>query len=96
LPNRDGPGCGLVKGEKPMNIAQQIKQELAHICMIEPDQIKADAWLIEYGLDSIRSMELVIALEEHFEIELPDEAIARLQTVADVIKLIESQLVKGG
>jgi acyl carrier protein len=79
-----------------MNIAQQIKQELAYICAIEPERIKAEAWLIEYGLDSVRSMDLVIALEDQFGIELPDEAIARLQTVADVIKLIEGQLVKGG
>ena len=79
-----------------MNIAQQIKQELAYICAIEPERIKEEAWLIEYDLDSIRLLELVLDLENHFELELPDAAIARLQTVADVIKLIEGQLVKGG
>ena len=72
-----------------MTIAQQIKQELAQICAIDPADVRDDAWLIEYGLDSVRSLELIMALEEHFDIELPDEAFARLQTVADVVRLIE-------
>jgi acyl carrier protein len=76
-----------------MNIAQQIKQELARIYAIEPERIMEETWLIEYGLDSLRIMELVLALEDHFDIELRDEAIARLQTVADLVKLIEGQLI---
>jgi acyl carrier protein len=74
-----------------MTIAQQIKAELANICQLDPAQISDEAWLIDYGLDSIRSMELVIALEEQFDLELPDEAIARVQTVAHMIRLIEEQ-----
>lgn len=79
-----------------MDIAKQIKRELAYICAIEPEHIRDEAWLIEYGLDSVRSMELIITLEEHFDILIPDEAIARLQTVADVVKLIEKQTVQRG
>ncbi len=75
-----------------MTVKQQIKQELATICAInDANSIKDEAWLIEYGLDSLRSMELVMALEDYFQIELSDEAIGRLQTVGDVVTLIERQ-----
>lgn len=74
-----------------MNIAKQVKQELAHICAIDPAEVRDEAWLIEYGLDSVRSLELIMALEEHFYIELPDEVIARVRTVADLVRLIEQQ-----
>ncbi len=74
-----------------MTTAEQTKQELAHLCGIDPTLVRDEAWLIEYGLDSMRSLELIMALEEHFDIELPDEAIARVQTVADLVRLIEQQ-----
>jgi acyl carrier protein len=76
-----------------MSIAQQIKQELARIYAIEPERITDETWLIDLGLDSLRIMELVLVLEDHFDIELRDEAIARLQTVSDLVKLIEGQLI---
>lgn len=74
-----------------MTVAHQIKQELAHICAIDLADVRDEAWLIEYGLDSMRSLELIMVLEEHFDIELPDEAIARVRTVADLVRLIEQQ-----
>jgi len=72
-----------------MTIAQQVKQQLAQICAVDPTRVMDSARLIEYGLDSLRSMELIVALEEHFDIELPDQDIAYVRTVADLIRLIE-------
>jgi acyl carrier protein len=72
-----------------MTIAQQVKQQLAQICAVDPTRIVDNARLIEYGLDSLRSMELIVSLEEHFAIELPDQDIAYVRTVADLIRLIE-------
>ena len=74
-------------------IAETIKQEVANLCAVEPSQIRSDGWLIEYGLDSLRSMELIVTLEEHFAIEAPDEELSTLITVGDVIALVERQLV---
>jgi acyl carrier protein len=75
-----------------MTISQQVQQELAFVCAIDPEHVRRDAWLIEYGLDSLRSMELILALENHFDIEIENEAVARLTTVGDVINLIEEHL----
>lgn len=77
----------------PQEISEQIKAELAQICAISLDNIRNDDWLIEYGLDSLRSMELIISLEECFDIEIPDSEIARVTTVQDVIELIQRQLM---
>jgi acyl carrier protein len=74
-----------------MSIAAQVKQRLAKVCALNPAQITDDARLIEFGLDSLRSMELIVELEEHFAIELDDQAIVRVRTVADLIRLIEQQ-----
>ncbi len=77
----------------PQEISEQIKAELAQICAIHLDTIRNDGWLIEYGLDSLRSMELIINLEERFDIEIPDDEIATVTTVQDVINLIQQQLL---
>lgn len=75
-----------------MTLSHRIKQQLALVCAMPPERIKDDAWLIEYGFDSLRSMELVVALEEHFDVQIGDETIERLRTVCDVIALIEAEL----
>ena len=49
-----------------------------------------DAKFIEdLGADSLDTVELVMALEEEFTIEVPDEEAEKLQSVGDVIKYIE-------
>ena len=74
-----------------MNISNAIKHEIALVCAIDPATVREDAWLIEYGLDSVRSMDLILALEAHFAIDLPDEELGALTTVGDVIALIRRQ-----
>ncbi len=75
-----------------MHPTQTIIHHLAQLCAIDPAAIREEAWLIEYGLDSVRSLELVLTLERHFAIELPEEEIVRVVTVGDLIRLIESQI----
>ncbi len=50
----------------------------------------ADAKFIEdLGADSLDTVELVMAFEENFDIEVPDEEAEKLQSVADVVAYIE-------
>ena len=54
------------------------------------DQVTPDAKFIEdLGADSLDTVELVMALEEEFGNEIPDEQAEKLQSVGDVIKYIE-------
>jgi acyl carrier protein len=78
-----------------MDFHESIKQQLAAICAVPVSRIRRDAMLIEYGLDSIRSVELVVAMEERFSIEIPDVLMERMRTVDDVIELIGKQIERG-
>jgi acyl carrier protein len=75
-----------------MSVVEKVKSEVAQICAVGADEINKNALLIQYGLDSIRSMELIVALEDHFDIEVQDEDLARITTVEEVATLIEQEL----
>ena len=54
--------------------------------------MKEDAKFVEdLGADSLDVVELVMALEEKFDIEIPDDEAEKIQTVADVVAYIESK-----
>lgn len=57
---------------------------------VKPEQVTTEAKFIEdLGADSLDVVELVMALEEEFGHEIPDEEAEKLTTVGDVIKYIE-------
>lgn len=57
---------------------------------VKPEQVTSEAKFIEdLGADSLDVVELVMALEEEFGHEIPDEEAEKLTTVGDVIKYIE-------
>ena len=58
---------------------------------VEEDKVAEGASFIDdLGADSLDTVELVMAFEEEFGIEIPDEAAETIQTVGDAIKFIES------
>jgi acyl carrier protein len=74
--------------EKPID--QRVKDIIVEQLGVKPDQVTPEAKLIEdLGADSLDAVELVMALEEEFGIEVPDEQAEKLQTVGDIIKYIE-------
>jgi len=71
-------------------VPERVKKLVAQTCAVDPARVREDARLIEYGLDSVRGMDLIVALEEAFAIEIPDGAAGSLRTVSDVVRLVES------
>ena len=70
--------------------ADRIKKIIVEQLGVNEDQIKPEAKFIEdLGADSLDTVELVMALEEKFETEIPDEDAEKLQSVGDVIKFVE-------
>ena len=70
--------------------ADRIKKIIVEQLGVNEDQVKPEAKFIEdLGADSLDTVELVMALEEEFETEIPDEDAEKLQSVGDVIKFIE-------
>ena len=69
---------------------EKIKAVVAEQLDCDIAQIKEDSKFIEdLGADSLDVVELVMALEEEFDIEIPDEAAEKILTVADALKYIE-------
>ena len=74
--------------DKPLE--QRVKDIIVEQLGVKPDQVTPAAKFIEdLGADSLDTVELVMALEEEFGIEVPDEQAEKLQSVGDVIKYVE-------
>merc|ERR1719367_148853 len=59
---------------------------------VDKDKVIASATLTELGADSLDIVETVMALEEAFDVELPDEETTKLKNVGDVADLIQRKL----
>ncbi|MGM0445008.1 MAG: acyl carrier protein [Bacillota bacterium] len=70
-------------------IVKVVSEELA----ISEDEITEDASFIDdLGADSLDVVELIMALEEEFDIEIPDEDAEEIATVSDAVEYIEENL----
>ena len=59
----------------------------------DPDKVTEKASLIDdLGADSLDNVELVMAFEEEFDVEIPDDAAEHIQTVGDAVKFIDEKL----
>ncbi len=73
------------------NIEEKVKKIIVEQLTVNPDQVTPDAKFVEdLGADSLDNVELIMALEEEFNLEVPDEEAEKLQSVGDVIKYIEA------
>ncbi|MEI8288744.1 MAG: acyl carrier protein [Verrucomicrobiota bacterium] len=74
--------------DKPID--QRVKDIIVEQLGVKPDQVVPSAKFIEdLGADSLDTVELVMALEEEFGIEVPDDQAEKLQSVGDVLKYVE-------
>ncbi|MBX2813722.1 MAG: acyl carrier protein [Myxococcales bacterium] len=71
------------------SIEDKVKSIIVDQLGISEDDVKPDASFIDdLGADSLDIVELVMAMEEYFEIEIPDEEAENIKTVGDAIKYI--------
>jgi acyl carrier protein len=71
------------------SIAERVKQIVAEQLGVDEDQVTNEASFMEdLGADSLDTVELVMALEEEFDIEIPDEDAEKIQNVQDAIDYI--------
>jgi len=74
------------------SIEEKVKDIIVEQLGVNPEQVTPQASFIEdLGADSLDIVELVMAFEEEFSVEVPDEDAEKLQTVGDVIKYIEER-----
>ena len=69
-------------------LARVTKMVVEHLD-VEEEKVTANAHFIDdLGADSLDNVELVMAFEEEFDIEIPDDAAETIQTVGDAVKFI--------
>jgi acyl carrier protein len=74
-----------------MAIIDDVKEVVVEQLNVNPDEVKEESKFVEdLGADSLDVVELVMALEEKFDIEIPDEDAEKIATVSDAIKFIEA------
>jgi len=78
-----------------MSIEQKIKAIIIEQLGVDEDEVTPQASFLEdLGADSLDIVELVMAMEEEFKIEIPDEDVEGLRTVQDVINYIRQHAVQ--
>ena len=74
-----------------MALLDDVKEVVIEQLDCDPAEVKEDSKFIEdLGADSLDVVELVMALEEKFDIEIPDEDAEKILTVPDAINYIEN------
>ena len=86
-------GSKFLKGPNMENIEAKVKKVVADKLGIDEATIKDDASFIEdLGADSLDTVELVMALEEEFGCEIPDEEAEKITTVQKAIDYIKANI----
>ncbi len=71
----------------------KVKQIIIEQLDVQADQVTAEASFIEdLGADSLDTVELVMALEENFDIEIPDEDAEKIKTVKAAVEYIDKNV----
>lgn len=74
------------------NIEEKVKDIIVEQLGVDASQVTPEAKFVEdLGADSLDTVELVMAFEEEFGIEVPDEDAEGLQTVGDVLRYVEQR-----
>jgi acyl carrier protein len=74
-------------------VVEGLKEIMAARLGLQAEQIVPAARLVEdLGLDSLDAVELAIAVERKFNIEVPEEELTKLKTVSDMVALVERRV----
>ena len=75
------------------NVEERVKKLICEQLGVKEEEVSSDASFVEdLGADSLDTVELVMALEEEFETEIPDEEAEKITTVQQAIAYIEANL----
>ena len=74
------------------SIEERVKKIVAEQLGVKEDEIQNSASFVEdLGADSLDTVELVMALEEEFNIEIPDEDAEKIAKISDAVEFIQAQ-----
>ena len=75
-----------------MSVEDRVKKIIIDQLGVSADEVKTEASFVDdLGADSLDIVELIMAFEEEFNIEIPDEIAEKLRTVHDAVELIDKE-----
>jgi acyl carrier protein len=75
-----------------MSVEEKVKEIIVDQLGVDENQVKSEASFIDdLGADSLDTVELVMALEEEFDIEIPDEDAEKIASVQNAVDYIKGQ-----
>lgn len=75
------------------NIEERVKDIIVEELGVEREKLTAEASFMEdLGADSLDTVELVMAFEKEFDIDIPDEEAEKLRTVGDALKYLHEKM----
>ena len=76
-----------------MSVAEKVKKMIVDQLGVSESEVVPEAKFIDdLGADSLDIVELIMALEDEYSIEIPDEDAEKMETVGDAIRYIEDRL----
>jgi acyl carrier protein len=75
-----------------LDIFEKVRSLISEQLDIDEDKITLETTFEDIDADSLDVVELVMALEEEFDLEIADEAVENIKTVADVVNYIEENI----
>lgn len=74
-------------------VFDKIKDIIVEQLDVEEDAVTMEASITEdLGADSLDVVDLVMSIEESFDVEIPDEEVEKIKTVGDIVKYIENKV----
>lgn len=72
---------------------EKLQQIIAEVLNVEPDEITMDTTFVDdLGADSLDVFQIIMGIDEEFDIEIPNEAAESIVTVADAVEQIKNAL----
>lgn len=79
-----------------MTVEEQIREIVARITRVDPTIITRESTFKDIKADSLDVVQALVAVEELFEIEIPDEEAQKFQSFGDFVSYVESRVSKAG
>ena len=77
------------------NLEERVKKIIIEQLAVDSAEVTSQAQFVQdLGADSLDTVELVMALEEEFDIEIPDEDAEKIATVGDAVRYIDEHAAK--
>ena len=80
-----------------MDVDAFVKREIARLCSVEPSTLSDGGKLVGYGLDSVGLQDLLIAIEDAYDLEIDelDPRLVGVKTVGQLVAYVQGRLSEG-